>query len=96
MSVLSRPVDYIATAESYGVRIQTRAEFEADPDRYPGLLERAAEFPGSHVLWETESDIDCFMLVGDGREALAREWFRTDFASYGTEFQKVTYAEGCA
>lgn len=86
-----REIDYIATAYSYGFRIQERGEFAADPDVYPGLPERAAQFDGTHVLWETESDVDCFMLVGDGREALAKEWFDADFANYDRAHQKITY-----
>lgn len=87
----TRPIDYVATAESYGIRIQTRAAFEADPDLYPGLKERAAAYPGTHVLWETESDIDCFMLVGNGREALSKDWFEQDFAAYPAENQHIIH-----
>lgn len=87
-----RSVDYVKTAESYGFRIQTKAEFDADPDVYEELRVRVRHYSGTHVLWETESDADCFMLVGNGRERLAKLWFEADFANYDQDHQKITYA----
>lgn len=94
MSAHIRSVDYIATAESYGFRIQSREDFENDLEAPEWLKERAARYEGAHVLWDTEGDCDSFMLVGDGREALAKEWFDEDFSTY--EFQRVAYVEGRA
>ena len=90
---MAAAVDYIATAESYGFRIQTRAEFEAATDRPEGLLERANRYPGSHVIWDPNGDGEDWMLVGDGRDFLAQQWFDLDFSFYGRAFQSITYVE---
>ncbi len=89
--MIARAIDYVATAKSYGFRIQTRAEFEADPDRHPALLARAAQYPGDVILWDPEDGEECFMLVGDDAVALAKDWYENDFAGYPHENQTTTY-----
>ena len=84
----------IGAPASSTFRIQTREEFESDLEAPEWLKERAARYEGAHVLWDTEGDCDSFMLVGDGCETLAKEWFEEDFSTY--EFQRVTYLEARA
>lgn len=87
-----RPIDYIATAESYGFRITTWAEFEAATDRPEGLLERALQFKDAHVLWDPDDGDEGFMLVGSDRQDLAERWFNDAFAAYPADHQIITYA----
>lgn len=67
-------IDYLATARSYGFRITTREDFKAAPDRPEGLLERAANYPGSHVFWDPDDGEDGFLLCGNDPEELAKDW----------------------
>lgn len=65
----------INVIESYGYRLDSRADFEtmAATAGLSGLVKRATAFPGSHVLWDPAGGEDGYMLVGDNPDELAAE-----------------------
>lgn len=65
--------------EFNGYRLDAREVFEAEAD--PALIKRASAFPGELILWDPNDDADGFLLVGDDRLALVRE-FKNHFGEY--------------
>lgn len=59
------------TLEKFGYRIDKRPDFEQVAN--PKLVERAAAYPGTAVVWDPDDDHEGFMIVGNDFETLARE-----------------------
>jgi hypothetical protein len=58
---------------SYDYKLVSRAEFDAATDLPAGLRERASQYEGSWVVYDPLNDDEGFLLVGNDREALAKE-----------------------
>ncbi|MBD2745903.1 hypothetical protein IC232_04240 [Microvirga sp. BT688] len=74
----SGDIDYVKTAQSYGLVIVPWAEFLAKTDLPDGLMARALEVQktvnGSQVLYDPDDDAEGFKLIGDDPVALAKGW----------------------
>jgi hypothetical protein len=63
---------------SYDFKLVTRAEFDAATDVPPGIRDRARDLNGAFVLYDPIDDDLGFLLVGDDRKEMAREFVETN------------------